>query len=126
MHGGRRAVCGSEHAAKINAGLGYHQRLSRSMGITAPLFEDNAESIVSLLPHGRAGGAACGGRQRGKHDGYRRACAQGGGVMASSARRKATVEIPPLESGVYMGICCGVVDFGEQPNKFQDGQNTRT
>lgn len=42
--------------------------------------------------------------------------------MGLVARKKATSDIPPLAGGVYMATCCGVVDFGEQPNKFKLGK----
>lgn len=38
------------NAMKINAGLDIVNAFSKQMGVTAPLFIDNAESVVSLLP----------------------------------------------------------------------------
>lgn len=44
--------------------------------------------------------------------------------MGLIAKKRAAVEIPPLEAGTYTAICIGIVDLGEQLNtvykKYQD------
>lgn len=44
--------------------------------------------------------------------------------MGLIAKKRAAVEIPPLEAGTYTAVCIGIVDLGEQLNtvykKYQD------
>lgn len=44
------AVCRCKQCFKINAGLDIINAICRSVGITAPIFIDNRESVNDLIP----------------------------------------------------------------------------